>query len=76
MGLLYQQGYFRQYLNVDGWQQEKYPENNFYTMPLELMRDPDGNALKTSIDLPGRKVYAQIWRVHVGRVILFLLDCK
>ena len=74
VGLLYQQGYFRQYLNIDGWQQELYPDNDFYTMPLRLMRDENGQPIHISIELTGRQVYAQIWRVQVGRVDLYLLD--
>ncbi len=74
VGLLYQQGYFRQYLNNDGWQQERYPINNFYTMPLRLMRDDSGQPIHITIDLLGRAVTAQIWHVLVGRVNLYLLD--
>ncbi len=74
VGVLYQQGYFRQYLNVDGWQQERYPDNDFYTMPLRLVRDSSGEPLKISVELPGRSVHAQIWAVQIGRVMLYLLD--
>jgi starch phosphorylase len=74
VGLLYQQGYFRQYLNADGWQQERYPENDFYTLPLHLERNPDGNAVTISVEYPGRNVRAQVWRAQVGRVPLYLLD--
>lgn len=74
VGLLYQQGYFRQYLNADGWQQERYPENDFYTMPCELQRDTAGRAITVAVEYPGRTVQAQIWKVQVGRVPLYLLD--
>jgi starch phosphorylase len=74
VGLLYQQGYFRQYLNADGWQQERYPENDFYSLPLTLEKDKQGNPLIISVELPGRPLYAQVWRVQVGRVPLYLLD--
>jgi glycogen phosphorylase len=73
-GLLYQQGYFHQYLNADGWQQERYPDNDFYALPLQLQKDSDGKPITISVDLPGRKVFAQIWRVQVGRISLYLLD--
>ncbi len=73
VGLLYQQGYFRQYLNADGWQGELYPENDFYTMPLQL-EERDGVPITVDVDYPGRRVTAQIWRVQVGRVPLYLLD--
>ena len=74
VGLLYQQGYFRQYLSADGWQQERYPENDFYTMPVRLERRQDGTPVMIEVSYPGHKVRAQVWRVQVGRVSLFLLD--
>ena len=74
VGLLYQKGYFRQYLNIDGWQQEVYVENDFYNMPIELVRKDSGRALTISVEYPGRCVVARIWCVSIGRVKLFLLD--
>lgn len=74
VGLLYQKGYFRQYLSIDGWQQEAYIENNFYDMPIELIQKEDGKPLTISVEYPGRVVHAQIWRISVGRVKLYLLD--
>jgi glycogen phosphorylase len=74
VGLLYRQGYFRQYLNIEGWQQEFYPENDFYNLPLHLMRDKTGVPLTIEIDLTGRPVKVHIWLVRVGRVPLYLLD--
>ncbi|HEY9616998.1 MAG TPA: alpha-glucan family phosphorylase [Microcoleaceae cyanobacterium] len=74
VGLLYQEGYFAQYLNADGWQQERYPINDFYNMPLHLERNPDGSELRLGIHYPGRVVYARVWRVQVGTVPLYLLD--
>ena len=74
VGLLYQKGYFHQYLNADGWQQEQYPENDFYNLPLTLKRDETGKPLLIEVTFPGRPVYAQIWRADVGRVQLYLLD--
>ncbi|MDJ0736336.1 MAG: alpha-glucan family phosphorylase [Nostocaceae cyanobacterium] len=74
VGLLYQQGYFAQYLNADGWQQERYPINDFYNMPLHLERNADGSELRIGVDYPGRTVYARVWRVQVGRVPLYMLD--
>ncbi|MDZ7953781.1 alpha-glucan family phosphorylase [Nostoc sp. DedQUE09] len=74
VGLLYQQGYFAQYLNADGWQQERYLLNDFYNMPLHLERNADGSELRIAVDYPGRKVYARVWRVQVGTVPLYLLD--
>jgi starch phosphorylase len=74
IGLLYQQGYFQQYLNKDGWQQEFYPSNDFYNLPLELAQDSEGRALKVSLNFPGRTVVAQVWKLMMGRLQLFLMD--
>jgi len=74
VGLLYQGGYFRQYLNPDGWQQETYPINDFYTLPLAPVADVNGHPLTVDIEFPGRRLFAQIWKVQVGRIPLYLLD--
>jgi starch phosphorylase len=74
VGLLYQEGYFRQYLNADGWQQESYPQNDFYNLPLTLERDQEGNPITVTVAYPGRDVHAQIWRADLGEVKLYLLD--
>jgi starch phosphorylase len=74
VGLLYRHGYFRQYLNIEGWQQEIYPENDFYNMPLRLERDSDGNPRIINLEIGDHTVKTRIWKVQVGRVPLFLLD--
>ena len=74
LGLLYQQGYFRQYLNPDGWQQERYPMNDFYTLPLIPVKDAEGHDLKVTVKLPTGNVYIQVWRIDVGRIALYMLD--
>lgn len=74
VGLLYQQGYFHQYLNEAGWQQESYLDNDFHNLPVTLMRDGDGEPLAVALAFPGREVRAQVWRAQVGRVALYLLD--
>jgi starch phosphorylase len=74
VGLLYQQGYFRQYLNAEGWQQERYPQNDFYNMPVQPVLDDHGTPLRIAVNFPGRQVWAQVWRVQVGRIPLYLLD--
>jgi starch phosphorylase len=74
VGIAYQQGYFRQYLNADGWQQERYPINDFYNMPMKQVRDEQGNPLIVNVDLPGRPVNLQVWKAEVGRVELYLMD--
>ena len=74
VGLLYRQGYFQQYLNPDGYQQESYPENDWYTLPVEVCRDVSGAAVRVSVELGNESVLAQVWRVQVGRTSLYLLD--
>ncbi|MBF0481764.1 MAG: alpha-glucan family phosphorylase [Desulfovibrionaceae bacterium] len=73
-GLCYQQGYFRQYLTPDGWQQERYPISDFEQRPMSPVMDAGGKRLTVAIELADQKVLAQIWRVLVGRVTLYLLD--
>ena len=74
VGLMYREGYFRQYLNADGWQQESYPENDFFNLPLISETDSKGEPLVVSVPFPGREVWCRIWRIQVGRVPLYLLD--
>ena len=74
LGLLYQQGYFRQMLNPDGWQQERYPTNDFYTLPLVTVKDANGGDLKVSVKLPTGDVHIQIWSLGVGCITLYLMD--
>jgi starch phosphorylase len=74
MGLLYQQGYFGQYLNAAGWQQESYVDNDFHNLPVLLQTGPDGAPVTVELRYDHRSVTAQIWRANVGRVPLYLLD--
>ena len=74
VGILYQEGYFQQYLNADGWQQESYPINDYASLPVTLQHDEHGEPIKVAAPLPGRELWAQVWKVQVGRVSLFLLD--
>ena len=69
IGLLYQQGYFRQYLNAAGWQQEAYEDNDFHTLPIRPVPD-----LKVTVELGQNTVVAQAWDLNVGRLRLILLD--
>lgn len=73
IGLLYQQGYFKQYLNQAGWQQEAYEDNDFSNLPLRLVRSGEA-PVTVRVAYPGREVIAQVWKVQVGRVPLYLLD--
>ncbi|MDJ0736215.1 MAG: alpha-glucan family phosphorylase [Nostocaceae cyanobacterium] len=74
IGLLYRQGYFRQRLNRSGWQEDYYVDNPFHEMPLELMKNNQGEPITIELEVRQRMVKLQIWRVQVGRVSLFLLD--
>ena len=74
VGLLYGSGYFRQALNVDGWQQELYPANDWATMPVTRELAEDGAPLSIQVTMAGTEVHAHVWRVQVGRVPLYLLD--
>ena len=74
MGLLYARGYFRQSLSPDGWQQEKYPNYDFFRMPLQLLRDEAGDPLRVRVEFPDRMITCHLWKAAVGRVTLYLLD--
>jgi glycogen phosphorylase len=74
VGLLYRQGYFQQYLNLDGFQQESYPENDWYNMPVTLCRTGGGDPLTVSVEMGPAPVTAWVWRVAVGKNSLYLLD--
>ncbi len=74
VGLLYQEGYFHQYLTSDGWQQETYPKNLFYNLPVQPVKDDQNKQVSISLEFPGRQVIAQIWKTQVGRITLYLLD--
>ena len=74
VGLLYQQGYFRQYLSSDGWQQESNPTNDFYNLPAHPVTREDGEPLRIELSMAGRRLLVQVWRVEVGRLPLYLLD--
>ena len=74
VGFYYRNGYFRQYLNSDGWQQEMYPEVAPDTLPVTAVTRDDGTPLRVHIALAGRDVAVGVWQVNVGRVTLYLLD--
>jgi starch phosphorylase len=74
VGLLYQQGYFRQVIDKDGGQQAIYPYNDPGQLPITPLRQPNGEWLRLEIALPGYSVWLRAWQVQVGRVKLFLLD--
>jgi glycogen phosphorylase len=75
VGLLYRHGYFTQSLSIEGWQAERYPASDPNGLPLTLLRDASGNAVRVSVGLAeGAVLSAQIWVAQVGRVPLLLLD--
>ncbi|MDY6971395.1 MAG: alpha-glucan family phosphorylase, partial [Thermodesulfobacteriota bacterium] len=74
IGLLYRYGYFRQFLDQEGLQQEEYPETDLYQLPIERALDLKGKELVITITLPGEEILAAVWKVMIGRVPLYLLD--
>jgi starch phosphorylase len=76
VGLLYQKGYFTQYLNADGWQLERYDYNDFSALPIKPAQDSDGRQVSVSLDLAGRQVAVRVWQAQVGRIPLYLLDTR
>ncbi len=74
VGFVYKQGYFKQKITEDGWQETSNFYLNFNEIPLIPIIDQSGKPVMVDIDLPGRKVFARIWQVNVGRVTLYLMD--
>ncbi len=74
VGLLYQQGYFRQVIDKDGAQQALFPFNDAGQLPILPLRESSGEWLRVEIELPGYSVSLRAWQVQVGRVKLYLLD--
>jgi starch phosphorylase len=74
VGLLYQQGYFRQVIDKEGAQQALFPYNDPGQLPITPLREPNGEWLRLELDLPGYPVWLRAWQVQVGRVKLYLLD--
>ena len=74
VGLLYRKGYFHQYMDNNGWQQEDYPETDLFQLPIDRARDLEGNDLYITIAGPEGYIYVQVFKIMVGRVPLYLLD--
>ena len=74
IGLFYGQGYFRQRLDRDGWQQEEYLETDVNQLPLEVAISKSGRPVVVKIETRSGSIHAKVWRVKVGRCDLFLLD--
>ncbi len=76
IGLLYQQGYFRQEIDAQGHQQALYPFNDPGQLPIQPVREPNGEWLRLAVALPGFKLWVRVWQVKVGRAKLYLLDAN
>ncbi len=76
VGLLYQEGYFEQYLNPSGYQQELYPINDYPNLPVQPVFDHKGKRLVIEVPLADKTLKALVWKVQVGRVALYLLDAN
>lgn len=74
IGLLYRYGYFRQTLTLNGEQTARYEMQEFSNLPIEEVRDKNGQTIKIALDLPGRSLTAIVWKSQVGRIPLYLLD--
>ncbi|MGM9817891.1 MAG: alpha-glucan family phosphorylase [Paludibacteraceae bacterium] len=74
VGFLYQFGYFKQTLSLDGQQIAVYEPQQFNTLPIEQIKDENGAPLLIAVPYPERLIYAQVWKVAVGRISLYLLD--
>ena len=74
VGLLYQLGYLQQVLDAEGWQQERMPVNDFYSLPVSPVIGPDGKEVVVHVMLPTGEVGIKVWHINVGRVQLYLLD--
>src|SRR5947209_13101062 len=74
VGFLYPQGYFRQHITREGVQEAFYDKLHFSAAPAVPAYGPDGNEVIISVDLPGRKIHAKVWKIQVGRVPLYLMD--
>jgi starch phosphorylase len=74
VGLLYQQGYFRQVITADGGQEALYPYNNPDQLPITPVRNEKGDLLRLAVQTPGQKIWLRAWEVRVGAVTLYLLD--
>ena len=74
VGFMYRYGYFTQTLSIDGQQVANYEAQNFNQLPIEPVLDENGSQLVLEVPYPGRIIYANIWKVNVGRMNLYLLD--
>ncbi len=74
VGFLYPQGYFHQRITREGYQEAIYDKLHFSEAPATPATGPDGNEVVINVDLPGRRIYAKVWKLQVGRIPLYLMD--
>lgn len=74
VGLFYRNGYFYQFLNHDGWQQEEYPETDLNKLPIYSVKDESGHDLIITLAGPDGLIHLRVWKIMVGRIPLYLLD--
>jgi starch phosphorylase len=74
IGLFYNQGYFSQHINHDGWQETIFADLNVSQLPLKPALDKNGTQITYSIPMPGRDLFIKLWQVHIGRIHLYLMD--
>jgi starch phosphorylase len=75
VGLFYNQGYFKQQLDIDGYQHEEYLQSRVDLLPIERAIGADGEPIMVQVDTRSGPIFAQVWKMSVGRVNLYLLDC-
>jgi glycogen phosphorylase len=75
IGLYYDQGYFRQYLDEEGYQREEYLQTKVENLPMEQAIGVNGEPVVVKVDTRSGSIYAQVWKLQVGRTLLYLLDC-
>lgn len=74
VGMLFHQGYFRQLLNKDGWQEEAYDELDLTTLPVRPARTPSGDEARVAVRIADRDIHVRVWELAVGRIRVLLLD--
>lgn len=76
VGFIYQEGYFRQRISEDGWQEAYWEPMQYQDLPITPARDPNGDPVIVDVNLPGRVVHVQVWKIQVGRVPVYLMDTQ
>ena len=74
VGLFLRDGYFKQYFDPQGWQQDEYPSIDATRHPVELVRGPDGSEVTVTVHSGWQEVHLRAWKLRVGRTVMYLLD--